>query len=169
MSTQDLSGGGYPKIYGGVPDAIAKLEELMRVVSKQISVRSEAELTVKPDAMRWSQKEILGHLIDSALNNLKRFTEASFAETLPFAEQAYDQVNLVAANGYQDVPMPELLTLLEALNRQIIFVVRRWNAKKFSVPVVLSNGAVQTLGWLVEDYVAHFEHHLKQLDLTVQP
>ena len=44
---------------------------------------SEIEFSAKLAANRWSKKEILGHLIDSAQNNLRRFITCQYESTPP--------------------------------------------------------------------------------------
>ena len=48
---------------------------------------------------KWSQKEMLGHLIDSGINNLQRFTEVQF-ETKSYRIRDYNQNELPKANNY---------------------------------------------------------------------
>lgn len=112
---------------------------------------------------KWSKLEIVGHLVDSALNNLKRFTEAQFSP-LPYPIQPYSQNDLVRVNLYGQMPVSELMALWQALNRQILWVSQAIPADKLTNPVVFTNGQVQTLAWLITDYVAHLEHHLHQLE-----
>lgn len=70
---------------------------------------------------KWSRKEILGHLIDSAINNLKRFTDAQFADD-SYLVQPYNQDELVKLNKYQCASLEHLLILWQSLNRQLIIV-----------------------------------------------
>ena len=124
---------------------------------------SEAELTEK-DTGKWSRKEILGHLIDSAINNLKRFTDAQFTDE-PFSVQSYNQNQLVVVNRYQYLPVEHLLALWSSLNTQILFVAEAMPTDELTKSIQFQQSDVQThtLGWLIEDYVAHLEHHLKTL------
>ena len=124
---------------------------------------SEAELTEK-DTGKWSRKEILGHLIDSAINNLKRFTDAQFTDE-PYSVQSYNQNQLVVVNRYQYLPVEHLLALWSSLNTQILFVAEAMPADELTKSIQFQQSDVQThtLGWLIEDYVAHLEHHLKTL------
>ncbi|MBM3416535.1 MAG: DinB family protein [Bacteroidetes bacterium] len=39
------------------------------------------EYSRKPAPNKWSRKEILGHLIDSAQSNIRRFVKAQYEET----------------------------------------------------------------------------------------
>ena len=146
-----------------IADALARLRVYLTQVPERLVTLSETELMQKAPG-KWSRKEMLGHLIDSALNNLKRFTDAQFAGG-PYIIQRYSQDNLVIVNRYQQLPMDHLLTLWRSLNNQILYVAE-------AIPVDLMDKPVQigqdpssglTLGWLIEDYVVHLEHHLKTL------
>ena len=54
------------------------------------------ELNSKPKPDKWSKKEICGHLIDSAINNLQRFTGAVHQGS--YTLQSYPQDGLVRIN-----------------------------------------------------------------------
>jgi len=125
---------------------------------------STEELLDKPAPGKWSKLEILGHLVDSAINNLKRFTEIQFLPQ-PYKVISYRQDELVAINHYQDVPLTHLLDLWKALNQQISYVVQSIPPEKFDYPVdpQYENGEMKSLGWIICDYVAHLEHHLRQV------
>jgi|SRR6218665_608236 len=111
----------------------------------------------------WSKKEIIGHLIDSALNNLKRFTEIQYFEK-PYNVIAYNQDELVKANNYQQKNTADLLELLIALNRQIIFLMKNQTEESLKYKIVLPNQQEADLHFLMEDYIEHFYHHFKQLN-----
>lgn len=125
---------------------------------------SNEELLHKPAPGKWSKQEILGHLIDSALNNLKRFTEIQFLPQ-PYKVISYRQNELVAINHYQDLQLSHLLDLWKGLNQQICFVVQNIPPEKLDYPVdpQYDNGEMKSLGWIICDYVAHLEHHLRQV------
>ena len=72
-------------------------------------------------------------------------------------------MELVRINLYQVVPLGHLVSLWEALNRQILYVVEALTPEQLALPVRTGDGALPTLGWLFCDYVAHLEHHLAQI------
>ena len=116
-----------------------------------------------PAPGKWSPQEILGHLIDSALNNLRRFTEIQFLPQ-PFTVVGYQQDNLVMVNRYQQLPAEHLLALWQHLNRQIIYVAQNIPDEKLAYTVIISStGEAKTLEWLIVDYVEHMEHHFRQI------
>ncbi|MEZ4875739.1 MAG: DinB family protein, partial [Flavobacteriaceae bacterium] len=59
---------------------VEKLENLVEQISTYVSESSEEKLSRKWSPNRWSKKELLGHLIDSGMYNLQRFTEIQFEE-----------------------------------------------------------------------------------------
>lgn len=128
---------------------------------KFMSIPQPARLQ-HPAPGKWSSQEILGHLIDSAINNLRRFTEIQFLPQ-PFTVVGYKQENLVVVNNYQQLPAGHLLSLWQQLNRQIIYVIENIPAEKLSTPVIIPPAKNETLQWLIVDYVDHMEHHLRQI------
>ena len=57
-------------------EPIAHFEELLKTVPKRLVDLADDAVSHKPAPNRWSKKEILGHLIDSAANNHQRFVRA---------------------------------------------------------------------------------------------
>jgi hypothetical protein len=144
--------------------AIKQLETYIESFPIKLKQISSEELLKRPAEGKWSKKEILGHLIDSAINNLKRFTEIQFLPQ-PYTVISYQQNELVIVNNYQDLPLPHLLDLWQALNRQIVLVVKNIPVEKLDYPVdpQYESKEVKTLSWIICDYVAHMEHHFKQI------
>ena len=141
-----------------------RLRRHMDDVPPLLRALSEQELTQHLPG-KWSRKQVLGHLIDSAINNLKRFTDVQFADE-PYPIQPYSQDRLVEANQYQTLPVPHLLTLWSSLNLQICYVVEAMSATTLSTPILLPDTVqteTKTLQWLFDDYVVHMEHHVKTL------
>src|SRR5690242_17625545 len=71
----------------------------------------------RPAPGKWSVKEIVGHLIDSAANNHRRFVLAQIREGLTF--DGYEQDEWVAAQRYQESPWPALAELWRAYNQHL--------------------------------------------------
>ena len=143
-------------------EIIQRLTTHIENVPKQFIALSEAQRLHYPAPGKWSPQEILGHLIDSAINNLRRFTEIQFLPQ-PFTVIGYRQVDLVIVNHYQQLPAEHLLSLWQQLNRQIVYVAGKIPDEKLAWTVIISSGESKTLEWLIVDYVDHMEHHLRQI------
>jgi hypothetical protein len=111
---------------------------------------------------KWSKKEIIGHLIDSAQINLQRFVRCTYEENFKLI---YEQVNWVEAQRYQEADINELLILWRSLNMQIIRVLQNYPPNRLHTKCDNSKTAVSlhTVEWLAQDYVDHLKHHLKQV------
>ncbi|UTW65361.1 DinB family protein [bacterium SCSIO 12643] len=141
---------------------IRKIERLINQSADYINKYSEDELSLKLNPKKWSKKEILGHLVDSGINNLQRFTEIQFEEK-PYQLKSYRQDELVQANNYQGAETKDILDLLIAINKRIIDVVRLQTDETLNYEIITSNNKKLDLKYLIEDYVKHFEHHTKQI------
>jgi hypothetical protein len=146
--------------------AIKQVVERLTAHLKQIPARyqqfPEERLLHRPAHGKWSKKEILGHLCDSALNNLKRFEDAQCLPQ-PYNIISYRQDDLVAINRYQELPLEHVLQLWKTLNQQIVHVISSMPAEKLSYTVILTSGEKKTLEWLIDDYIEHMDHHWKQV------
>jgi len=99
---------------------IDNLEKIIRNYTRRLQAIPEEEYALKLRPEKWSKKEILGHLIDSAQNNTRRFILAQY-EDIP--KVGYDQDKWVALSDYQHYPTADLITLWNLLNRHICRVL----------------------------------------------
>jgi hypothetical protein len=111
---------------------------------------------------KWSPKQVIGHLIDSASNNHQRFVRAQ--EGTAFTGLRYEQDHWVAVQGYQESDWDDLIVLWRAYNRHLAQVIERIPEGKRGTPVTLGSNEPVTLGFLAYDYVSHLRHHLAQAD-----
>jgi hypothetical protein len=129
--------------------------------SEQLSRISESESSSVPAPGKWSKKQILGHLIDSATNNHQSFVRAQVGDQLSFPE--YEQESWVTIQAYQKVPWTELLELWRSYNRHLLHVMAEVPVEKLSRPCIIGNNQPASLEFLLNDYVVHLKHHLRQI------
>ncbi len=79
---------------------------------------------------KWSKKEIIGHLIDSAQINLQRFVRSTYTENF---KVTYDQIEWVHAQHYVNADIHELLELWRLLNKQIVRVLENYPTDRLQV------------------------------------
>src|SRR4051812_24284942 len=121
----------------------------------------EERSSARPTPERWSKKEVLGHLIDSASNNHQRFVRAQLQEQLVFP--GYTQVEWNRAQQYQSEAWENLVRLWAAYNRPIAHVMAAIPEAAADNICEIGDGKPVSLESLVADYVAHLEHHLGQI------
>jgi hypothetical protein len=142
-------------------DASSELTALLERAAPALSRIGEAEAAHKPSPDRWSKKEILGHLIDSAGNNHQRFVRAQFV--LELDSPNYDQEFWVAAQAYATEPWTGLVTLWVAFNRHLAHVLRELPESALPHQVAIAGNPPLPLSAVIEDYLRHLEHHLDQI------
>ena len=142
-------------------DTIAHFEEILRTTPARLVDLADDAVTHKPAPNRWSKKEILGHLIDSAANNHQRFVRAQAVARLEFPE--YRQEFWVAAQAYATESWPDLVNLWLLFNRHLLHVVKAMPPDALPHQVVIGGNRAVSLEWLVTDYLRHLDHHLTQL------
>jgi hypothetical protein len=125
-----------------------------------------------PGGGGWSARQIVGHLIDSAANNHRRFVLAQFKDDLVF--EGYEQEEWVSAQGYDTADWPVLVGLWRGYNLHLAHVMScapeevlkreraahsldriAWQAVPAARPA--------TLEYLMRDYVGHLKSHLRQI------
>jgi hypothetical protein len=156
-----------------------RIEFLLSIVPEKVSEIAEEDMSFRRAPDKWSKKELMGHLCDSAINNLSRFIGAQF-ETKPFAVNAYNQDDWVKGGHYQEMQLHDIISFWISANTNIINVISNYdpehllyecfmedgdfgNYVKEEKPSYYSDGGKRTMHWLIDDYVAHLEYHLHQL------
>lgn len=141
--------------------------------AEQLLAHADAEAGVRPAPGKWSRKEIIGHLIDSACNNHGRFVRAQLQDDLIFP--GYDQDAWVRVQRYQDRPWTDLVALWRSYNDHIASVMETADAHQLTRPRprhnlndlawrTVSATEPTTLEYFMRDYVAHLKHHLRQTE-----
>lgn len=138
------------------------IEELRKIVhdfSGRIGAIPEPEFSSKPAPGKWSKKEVVGHLIDSAQNNLRRFITGQYEASPP--RITYQQDFWVNSNDYQNMKKEEIILLWKLMNQRVIRVLETMPAGQYTK--TCDTGSLRTLEWLAADYVLHMKHHLNQI------
>ena len=138
-----------------------ELVTLVEAVYAKLSSIEDQDASAKPDAESWSQKEIIGHLIDSATNNHHRFIRAQLVDPLIFP--AYQQEAWVKLNDYQTAPWDQLIQLWRSYNLLLAHLIDRIPADMGQRLCTIGGDAPVTLQFLVEDYLGHMRLHVEQL------
>ena len=139
-----------------------RLSAVLRTAMPWLVTISEAEASVPEGEGKWNGKQVIGHLIDSAVNNLGRIVRMQIeaGQSLP----GYEQMAWVKLQHYSEREWAQVLALWFALNEHVA-----WTIAHVEQSSLENRGAVAgeplTLGFLIEDYVAHMEHHLRTMRL----
>lgn len=143
-----------------VQDYVAQLLALVGAARPRLLAISEDDSAKRPAPGKWSPREIVGHLIDSASNNHQRFVRAQYQPKMSFPRYVQDQ--WIAAQGYGERPWTEIVELWQKYNRHLLHVMRRVPASALGNVCIVAEDEPSTLAHHMVDYVVHMEHHLQQ-------
>jgi 2-methylisocitrate lyase-like PEP mutase family enzyme len=132
----------------------------------------EAATAIAPAPGKWSPREVIGHLVDSASNNHQRFVRAPFMDSLVF--DGYDQDAWVRTQRYGEASWPDLVGLWRSMNLHLARVMGALPADVRTRVHTTHNldriawrtvpaGQPATLDYFMADYVGHLHHHLRQV------
>ncbi|HMI77442.1 MAG TPA: DinB family protein [Ferruginibacter sp.] len=142
---------------------IDKLQQIITDYSPQLTRLDEENFTHKPSPVKWSGKEYLGHLIDSAQNNIRRFVVAQHQDK-PFI--VYEQEKWVQAANYQNYPLKDLIGLWILINKHMVIILK--NIPDEDLDREVQTQDIHSIEWLAADYNKHLLHHLHQV-LHLEP
>ncbi len=137
-----------------------RLSAVLRKAMPWLVTISEAEASVPECEGKWSGKQVIGHLIDSAVNNLGRIVRMQIESGQ--SQPGYEQMAWVNLQHYGEREWSQVLALWFALNEHVAWTIAHVDQAKLANRGAVS-GEPLTLGFLIEDYVAHMEHHLRAM------
>jgi hypothetical protein len=143
-----------------------RLASVLRAAMPWLATISDEEASVPESAGKWSAKQVIGHLTDSAVNNLGRIVRMQIEPGVNL--QGYEQMAWVKLQHYAERDWPEVLGLWFALNEHVVWTIAHVE-KRYLLHVGVVEGEPETLGYLIEDYVAHMQHHLRAMKAWVGP
>jgi hypothetical protein len=110
----------------------------------------------------WCARQIVGHLIDSACNNHRRWIVGQTPGLAKF--DGYEQNEWVSRNHYAGESWPDLVALWAAYNRHLRHVISHTPADHLLMSAAAPDGdGPVTIGFLMQDYIGHIRHHLEQV------
>jgi DinB superfamily len=133
----------------------AELEKIITHHLSNLKDITEEEYSFKSSSAKWSKKEILGHLIDSAQSNIRRFVVAQYEEN---PSVKYNQDKWVSIVNYQHWDTPDIINLWYLLNKQVCRILN--NTPENMYLRTSQTDALHSIEWLAADYVKHLRYHL---------
>lgn len=143
-----------------ITQSLNRLETLVQTIPHVLIKMEDVDFSFKPSPERWSKKEILGHLIDSASNNHHKFIRGQY-EAEPTI--SYDQNKWNALSHYQSMDSYHIIQFWTMYNQHILHIIKQIPSENLQKKCRGSDGNYYTIEFLIIDYVVHLEHHLWQI------
>lgn len=140
---------------------INKFEEIIGSFYNQMNAVESEKTGIKLAEDKWSLREIVGHLIDSASNNHQRFVRLQFEDLLGFPP--YDGEEWIKAQNYNGMGWNLLVALWLDYNQMLLKVIENIDEVAFENVWVKGETAIP-LKELIPDYYRHIELHAKHFN-----
>ena len=148
------------------------LRKIIQHTAPEMALIDARDFAHKDHPNKWSKKELLGHLIDSAYNNHQRFLRATTQRDFIF--QGYDQDQWVKQNNYQNRTQEEVINTWVTVNQHLAVLLEGLPKALLHQETTQHNfhqicmhrpkaGETSSLAYLIWDYLFHLEHHLAQI------
>ena len=149
-----------------------ELKNILELSEKKLKTLDEQQSSVKPLPNKWSAKEILGHLVDSSINNSVRFVTGQFKDNMIFS--GYEHEKWVLAQDYQNAGWDFIISLWKMNNSQICRLINNMpeeiiykQHKEHSLDQIawkeIDKSVPASMEYLINDYIGHMKHHLNQI------
>ena len=132
-----------------------------RVTPTLDSLASDQTLPTRADPKKWSRKEILGHLIDSACNNHQKFVRMMQQPDLDVP--GYRQDDWVAVQNWANADWKGMVSLWAAYNRHLAYLISCVSPGQLNNTIRIEGVGPFTFAFVMKDYVEHLKHHLGQI------
>ena len=109
---------------------------------------------------KWSLKEIIGHLIDSASNNQQRFVRLQENNNLVFPAYHYNWIKIEKHNLMK---FTNLMLLWKQFNILLSNIILNACKEKLDNIWIIDNEKIK-LSFLITDYIRHLNEHLKHFE-----
>ncbi len=138
-----------------------ELETIIEIYKSDFSGLDEHITSLRISQDKWTLKEIIGHLIDSASNNHQRFIRFQLSEALEFPD--YNNSEWLRIQKHQNLKFIELLLLFYYYNKLIVNIILNIDEKCLQNKWNINwdeDSTFITFEKLVTHYVDHMKSHL---------
>jgi predicted SnoaL-like aldol condensation-catalyzing enzyme len=137
------------------------LRETIRAALPLLGEIRDAEASRPIAEGKWSRKEILGHLLDSACNNQQKFVRTMEDAKLNFV--GYHQTFWVESQKYNAADWSALIAFWREFNLHLAHIIENTDPALLANTITIDDYGTFTLEFIMKDYVEHLKHHLLQI------
>jgi len=138
---------------------INELEEILKNIDENI-------ISTKRNNQNRTIKQIVGHLVDSASNNIHRIIHLQY-QPIPLIFPDYANLGVndkwIAIQDYNNYNWNDLIQLMKYTNIHITNVIKNIDASKLQNKWISALKDQYTLEEMIVDYPLHFKIHLDQI------
>jgi hypothetical protein len=147
--------------------------ELTVLISKwERTLLSQPEkiITSRKNSQNRSIRQIVGHMVDSASNNIHRVIHMHY-QSSPIKYPDYANLGnndrWIAIQNYQEEEWNDLVGLWVSLNRHMVHLIKQVDVSKLDQYWISALNEPVTLREMITDYPRHFKLHLDEISALI--
>lgn len=144
-----------------------QLREILEQTKPRLLALSEKQISEKPYGEKWSLKEILGHLVDSASTNHQRIVRMQASKNI--GRFGYEQEHWVNSQHYRSESWNDLVNIWYYYNKHLAHIIEHVDKNTLDNTCDMDYPEPKKLEFVITDYVRHLQHHLKQIFSGADP
>ena len=152
-------------------DLNKELFSLIQVWEKKLTGLSDLKITVPRNEQNRNIKQILGHMIDSASNNIHRIVHLQY-QSSPFEFPNYathgNNDRWIAIQNYENESWDNIIQLWKYINLHIIHIVENVDSDKLENRWISGINQELSLKDMIIDYLPHFKLHLDEIEELIK-
>jgi hypothetical protein len=145
-----------------------ELELVVNAFYKKYKDLDNKNTSKRLSADKWTLKEIIGHLIDSASNNHQRFVRLQIVDELIFPGYGKDNSKWLEIEKYNELNFSDIMLLWKQYNVLLGNIIKEVDESKLENRWINSEGDKKALRDLMIDYVRHLKDHTQHFEQTLQ-
>ena len=142
-------------------DSIAAIAETPARLASAVAGLAAEQLDTPYRPGGWSVRQVIHHLPDSHLNSYVRF-KLALTEDEPTIKP-YDEALWAKLNDSQETPVDVSLTLLDALHKRWVILLRGMRPEDFARRLNHPERGAMTLDDVLTTYTWHGKHHVAHI------
>jgi hypothetical protein len=154
----------FDPISTGISHLISRWEPILEGLPEKL-------VTIRKNKRHRTIKQIVGHLIDSASNNMHRIIHLQYQPSpLHYPNYAIDGNNdkWIAIQNYQEEDWQNLIQLWKYSNLHLIHIINHVDIFKLENKWHYSEEKLISLKDIIIDYLRHLKLHLDEIDELIQ-
>jgi DinB superfamily len=155
-------------------EAEAITSEIARSVDtweKRLTALTEDVITLRRNSQNRSIKQILGHLIDSATNNIHRVVHLQYQPgpcEFPNYATFGNNDRWISIQNYMDEDWTNMIQHWKYSNLHLCHIIKNVNDDHLEKEWIAGPGRRLTLKSMISDYTRHLSLHLSEIDELIK-
>jgi hypothetical protein len=148
-----------------------ELRKLITEWELRLQALPEEVIRDKRNSQNRTIRQIVGHLVDSASNNIHRIVHFQY-QSSPMVFPDYANLGnndrWIAIQDYQTEDWNNLVQLWKYINLHIIHVIYHVDVEKLDHVWITATNEKVTMRDMILDYLRHFKLHLSEIEALIQ-